>query len=81
LTGIRKVLDNHSNVLPEPLRVRFAKSGTYALKFDTLIYIDTTVHDEYLKIAEELNFSIIKVIEEADAHLAIPAQTIYKPNI
>jgi MscS family membrane protein len=80
LEGIRKVLDDHPKVLPEPLRVRFAKLGTYALHCETLSYIDTTDHAEYLAIAEELNFSIINVIEQAGSRLAIPAQTIYKPT-
>ena len=79
LEGIRKVFNEHPQILPEPLRVRFSKLGTYALHCETLAYIDTTDHAEYLAIAEELNFSIINVIEQAGSRLAIPAQVNYKP--
>ena len=77
LEGIRKVLSSHPKIMEEPLRVRFVKFGTYSLECDIFAYVDTKVYAEYLEISEELNFSIMNVIEEAGAQLAIPAQNIY----
>jgi len=77
LEGICKVLSSHSKVLDEPMRVRFVEFGTYSLKCDSLIYIDTTVYSEFLEIIEELNFSIMNIIEKSGTQLAIPARNIY----
>jgi MscS family membrane protein len=79
LAELRKLFNEHPKILPEPLRVRFSKLDTYALHCETLVYIATTDHAEYLTIAEELNFSIIDIIEQVGTRLAIPAQVNYNP--
>ena len=76
LKEISKLLSLHPKVL-EDSRVRFTEFGTYSLECDILAYIDTTEYSEYLKIAEELNFSIMNIVKKAGAQLAIPSQNIY----
>jgi len=37
-----------------------------------------TIFSEYLEIAEELNMSILEIIDEAGAELANPAKELFK---
>ena len=71
LDEIKKTLSSNKKVLKEPLRVRFKEFGTYSLECDIFAYIDTKDYSEYLKIAEELHFSIMDIIEKAGTRLAI----------
>jgi MscS family membrane protein len=72
-----KALRAHPKVLPDIARVRFEELGEYSLNLKVFTYIDTTDFNEYLEIAEELNFQIMEVVEKAGARLALPAQTTY----
>jgi MscS family membrane protein len=77
LTRVRELLQQHSNVDPESVRVRFIRFGSFSLDIDIFAY--TTAHDwsDFLKVQEELLFGIIDIVHEAGTGFAFPSQTLY----
>jgi MscS family membrane protein len=68
------LLRSHPKVLADSARIRFTEIGSYALNLDVFAYVDMTNDAEYLKVAEELNFGIMGIVEKAGARLALPVQ-------
>lgn len=77
LEGIRELLGSHERVLPENQRVRFYEIGDDALLVEGNAYLNTTEWTEYLRLAEELNMQILKVVAQAGTSLALPAKTLH----
>ncbi|MDA1073933.1 MAG: mechanosensitive ion channel family protein [Proteobacteria bacterium] len=73
LDKIENLLKNHGNVITEGARVRFANFGTFGLEIKPFAYVDTTVFAEFLITAEQLNLSIMEIIEAAGARIVSPA--------
>jgi MscS family membrane protein len=69
---IRQMLIDDERVLNDVLRVQFRQFGEYSLDIKVHSYVDTTDFNEYLNIAEELNFRILQIIHDAGAQLALP---------
>lgn len=69
---MRQMLIDDERVLNDVLRVQFRQFGEYSLDIQVHSYVDTVDFNEYLQIAEELNFRILRIIHEAGAHLAMP---------
>jgi MscS family membrane protein len=69
---VRQFLIDDERVLNDVLRVQFRQFGEYSLDVKVHCYVDTTKFDEYLQIAEELNFRILEIVHEAGASLALP---------
>jgi len=72
VTRIRQMLIDDERVLNDVLRVQFRQFGEYSLDVKVHCYVDTTDFNEYLQIAEELNFRILEIVHAAGAHLALP---------
>jgi MscS family membrane protein len=77
IADVEKLLRAHPKVLPDIARVRFEELGEYSLNLNVFTYIDTTDFNEYLEIAEKLNFQIMDAVEKAGASFALPSQTMY----
>ena len=77
IAEVEKLLRAHPKVLPDITRVRFEELGEYSLNLNVFTYIDTTDFNEYLEIAEELNYQIMDAVEKAGASFALPSQTMY----
>jgi MscS family membrane protein len=75
--GIRQFLIDDERVLNDVLRVQFRQFGEYSLDIKVHCYVDTIRFDEYLQIAEELNFRILEIVHEAGASLALPERGGY----
>ncbi len=77
LEGIRELLSKHERVLEEGSRVRFNEIGEDALKIEVFAYLDTTVWQEYLELAEEINLLILDVVAREGTSLSLPASTLH----
>ncbi len=77
LIEIKKLLIAHPKVSPEPARVRFVGFGAYSLDVEILAYIETTEHDEFLAIREDLFLRIMDIVAESGTGFAFPSQTVY----
>ena len=75
--GIEDMLRNHPEVLDDPIQVYFTEIGDYSHNIDIFSYVGTGDYGEYKKIAEELNFAIMDIVEKAGARLALPSRKMY----
>jgi MscS family membrane protein len=76
-SDIETMLRAHPKVHEEPIQIRFTEIGNYSLNIDVFSYVATGDYGEYKKIAEELNFKIMDIVEKAGARLALPSQNMY----
>ena len=76
LTGIRRMLDEHSSVEPEA-RVRFIRIGAFSFDLEVFAYVYARDWNEFLRFQEELLLGITDLVERAGTSLAIPAQATY----
>lgn len=76
LAEILKALDKHPLVEPETFRTRFQEFGEYSLNIHIVAYMQTSVYAEFLLAAEELNLSIMDIIQQAGTTLAVPVRMI-----
>ena len=74
---IHKYIVDNKDILPEPCRIHFREFGDSALNFEVVCYTETSDMDEYLKIENELNLAIKKIVENNDTDFAFPTQTVY----
>lgn len=77
LIEIKKLLVAHPKVSPDPARVRFVGFGAYSLDIEILAYVETTEHDEFLAIREDLFLRIMDIVAESGTSFAFPSQTVY----
>jgi MscS family membrane protein len=77
ISGLENMLSNHPNVHTEPIQISFLEIGNYSLAIDVFAYVATGDYGEYKKIAEQLNFQIMDIVERAGARLALPSQKMY----
>jgi MscS family membrane protein len=69
---VRQMLVEDERVLNDVLRVQFRKFGEYSLDIKVHCYVDTVDFNEYLTIAEQLNFRILEIVHDVGASLALP---------
>ena len=77
LAGLAALLAAHPEVSSEGQRVRFRGFGDSALEVELLAWIDTPDFPASLRVAEELNFGILDVVERAGSAFAFPSRTVY----
>jgi MscS family membrane protein len=86
LQGIRMLLQNHDRVEEGTHRAQFMRFGTDALELEVFAYVTTTVYAEYLEVAEDLNFQILRLFDALGVKL-VPAthrvqlETVSEPSI
>ena len=74
---IKTYIVQNKDILPEPCRIHFREFGDSTLNFEVVCYTETSDMDEYLKIENELNLAIKKIVENNDTDFAFPTQTVY----
>jgi MscS family membrane protein len=74
---IRKLLLSHPSVWPEVTRCRFAAFGASSLDIEVFCWIDTSDYNRFTAIAEELNFRIAEIVENAGTSFAFPSRSVY----
>ena len=77
ITGLRKLLTEHSTVDSDSVRVRFLRFGTFSLDVDVFAYLWAGDWNHFLEIQEELLFGVMDVVQRAGAEFAFPSQTMY----
>jgi MscS family membrane protein len=74
---IETLLKEHAMVHDEPIQVHFTEIGNYSHNIDVFSYVATGDYGKYKKVAEELNFKIMDIVEQAGAQLALPSTKMY----
>ena len=78
--GIRRLLDEHSSVEHESVRVRFLRLGAFSLDVDVFAYVFARDWSHFLEIQEQLLFAVTGIVEAAGTEIAFPSQTMYVTN-
>lgn len=74
---IEKYLIDDDAILPNPIRVNFKSFEDSSLNINVTCYTVTSNMDEYLKILNDVNLNIKKIIEDNGASFAFPTNTVY----
>jgi MscS family membrane protein len=77
MNGIREALEKHDKVYEDPQRVRFTDFDEDAILIKVHCFIKTTDINEFLEVAEELNFQTMEVVQSAGAAFALPGRSLY----
>lgn len=77
LAKLRELFIAHPRVSPDPARARFIGFGDFSLNIEIYVYVRTNEYNEYLAIAEDLNFRIMDIVAESGTGFAFPSQTAY----
>ena len=76
LAGIRKVLNESSNVESTTSRIRLVNFGAEAIELEVFVYVLTADFNRFLELREELLLRIASVVEAAGSGFA-PTRFIY----
>jgi len=76
LAGIRKVLDESSNVESATSRIRLVNFGAESIELEVFVYMLTADYNRFLELREELLLRIASVVEAAGSAFA-PTRFIY----
>ena len=74
---ITNIIENHPQVSKEDILVRFDKFNATSLDIFICFFTETAKFDEYLKIKEEINFSIVEILQQEGVSMAFPSTSIY----
>ena len=77
LDGIREALVNHKKIYEDPIRARFTDFADDSILIKVHSFVKTTDINEFLEVAEELNFQIMGIVRAAGAAFALPGKSIY----
>jgi len=80
VTRIRDLLENHQEVHPDLIMVRFEQFADSSLDIFIYFFTRTKVWTEFLAIKEEINFKIMEILEEEGVSVAFPSRSVYFEN-
>ncbi|UCG51980.1 MAG: mechanosensitive ion channel family protein [Candidatus Latescibacterota bacterium] len=75
--GIRTLLREHPEVYQEFFLVYFTDFGESSLDIFVYYFTTTTVWAEYLRIRQEVNVRIMRLLESLGMEVAFPSRTVY----
>jgi MscS family membrane protein len=75
--GIRGILGKHPLVHQDFYLVYFTDFGDSALEILLYYFTTTTVWAEYLQVRQEVNLSIMRLLDELGLEIAFPTRTVY----
>lgn len=74
---MESAIKNHPGIDPGTIMVYFNEFGDQGPNIFFYFFTKTTVWAEHLQIKEEINLSILKILEEEEISLALPIGTIH----
>jgi len=77
LTNIRTLLTMHPSLDRHSVRVRLLGFSTSSFNVDVFAYVYAIDWNQFLEIQEGLLFSIMGIVEQTGAQIALPSQVIY----
>ena len=77
VTRIKNLLTEHPEIHKQTIFVSFDKFGESSLDIFLYFFTRTTIWGEYLKIKEEINYKIMRILQEEEVSIAFPSRSIY----
>ena len=78
--NIREMLVANKDVEDDSIICHFDTFGDSSLNIFLNFYINKSDWQEYLQVKEEINISIMKILEKENVEIAFPSQSIYLRN-
>lgn len=75
--GILEMLEQHDRTHSDSPFVRFTSFGDDAMLVKASCFVKTTDYQEFLEVAEDLNYRIEQILQDAGASFALPGKTVY----
>lgn len=76
LARIRELIAQHEHIDAEASRVRFTEFGDYAQELELYLFITTTDFAQYLEYREDINLSIVDLLDQEGVKLIVPVNTV-----
>lgn len=73
---VEEFVNTHSSTSNETL-VTFESFEDSSLNIQVLYFIEIVFYNEYMRIREDINYEIMKIVERNGADFAFPSQTVY----
>ena len=80
LKDIRKMLKNDENVHQDTIHIYFTDFNDSSLGIFCYFFTKSTDWAEYMRVREDLNLKIMKIVEKNNSSFAFPTQSIYIEN-
>jgi MscS family membrane protein len=77
---IKMMLKKHSDIHQDTIHIYFTTFGESSLNIFCYYFTKTTDWGEFMKVQEDTNLKIMKIVEENGSEFAFPTQTIYLNN-
>jgi MscS family membrane protein len=79
VVGVRTLLMEQPKVDSSSVRVRLLRMGTFSLDVDIVAYVYAAAADwnDFLEFQEELLLRIMEIVQQTEAEIAFPSQTMY----
>ncbi len=77
LSRVHEMLNQHTKIDSETLRVRFTTLGAYSLDVEIFAYVFAHDYPEFLAVQEDLLLRVMDIVEAAGTGFAFPSQTMY----
>ena len=81
LKDIREMLKNHPDIHPDVIMVYFDEFQDSSLSLFCYFFTKTTIWSQYLKVREDVNLRIMKIVENNGCSFAFPSQSIYVESL
>lgn len=77
LHRIRGMLESHPEVHPQTIFVYFDGFGENALEIFLYLFTKTTDWQKHLEVREDINFRIMRILDELKLEVALPSMSVY----
>lgn len=77
---IQQMLKQRNDILEKTISVRFQDISSNGMDIVVITYINETNYDKYLEIKEQINYSIMTILQNLGVELAYNTQSIYLKN-
>ena len=77
---LKTALKSHPDIIKGSVKIVFHNISTNGIDILINCYADIIEYDKYLKFKEELNYTILGIIQEENIRLAYQSQTVYLKN-
>jgi MscS family membrane protein len=77
VSDIKDMLQNHPDIHQDTIHIYFTNFGASSLDIFCYFFTKTTNWGAFMRVQEDTNFRIMKIVEQNGSSFAYPTQTIY----
>ncbi len=77
VSDIKQMLENHKDIHQETIYIYFTSFDESSLSIFCYFFTNTTAWGEFMKVKEDTNIKIMKIVEQNGSSFAFPSRSIY----